>query len=424
MLKHIHITHFYQFLAEAIIIFLLINPFTYGYYATSHYLGYILIAIIVGACFYLLEKYNRSIGYFLLILPLSALLFYVFEFPIGLVILFPLVFLWRFGGIRSYKNPAQEEIHLHMLDQQYNREMFYLHATIIIGVFDAVYTGQIFVMYYVFLQFMILLAGNLLSHVLLLKKEERKKINFNTFFSIPILMIIGAVIVFFVFDPFRQLVNQMWLGFQSLAISALGGLAWLIGFILPDIERPSMTEEQKDFMIEQQQQDNDPNPFAGIEDEPGIDELTMVIVVTSILIAIVIFFIVRHFKNKREQLTVEADHTVTYHTLDRKEKEKTGFFQRIFSRSARKPTHLVRELVYRFERQAVQNELGRHPFESIDEWVNRLQVDVNTEIYEKVRYGNLEVNQEEIAQLESQLKAIDLKEIKVMLDNKTSQEMK
>ncbi len=45
MIQHQAITFLYQFLAEAIIVFILILPFTFNYYETSHYFGYTLVIL-------------------------------------------------------------------------------------------------------------------------------------------------------------------------------------------------------------------------------------------------------------------------------------------------------------------------------------------------------------------------------------------
>ncbi|PAV27633.1 hypothetical protein CIL05_20950 [Virgibacillus profundi] len=64
-------------------------------------------------------------------------------------------------------------------------------------------------------------------------------------------------------------------------------------------------------------------------------------------------------------------------------------------------------MVYKFERQAIKNNRGRYSFESIEDWFKRLKHDVNIATYQKVRYGDLEVSEQEIDQLGQQLKEIE-----------------
>ncbi|WP_010652014.1 hypothetical protein [Oceanobacillus massiliensis] len=62
----------------------------------------------------------------------------------------------------------------------------------------------------------------------------------------------------------------------------------------------------------------------------------------------------------------------------------------------RQPEHLIRKYVLEFEKEANQNGYGRKKYETIEEWFIRLKLEPDDlELYQKVRYGNQELTNEE-----------------------------
>lgn len=58
--------------------------------------------------------------------------------------------------------------------------------------------------------------------------------------------------------------------------------------------------------------------------------------------------------------------------------------------------HPVRILVHKFERKAFKHQLGRKPTETIEEWLKRIGLNVDVHVYQKVRYGEIEVSNQEV----------------------------
>jgi len=51
------------------------------------------------------------------------------------------------------------------------------------------------------------------------------------------------------------------------------------------------------------------------------------------------------------------------------------------------PTDFVRKIIYQFEGKANKVKLGRIPYETLEEWLNRLGVSSYFNMYQMVRYG-------------------------------------
>lgn len=410
MHRHFVITHCYHFLAEAIVAFIFLNPFTFDYYHTSHYFGYMIIIFVTAFIFYFIEMSKRPIGYCLVVLPITMYLFYAFEFPIGLVIFFPVLFVWRYVSIRLYKSKQTE--HQALTDKvSTNKANLYLHLTIGIAAIAIIYSKEVFVAYYVLLQFFVLMSGYLLSHVIMLNQKERKQVRMNTFSLVPVLMLIGAGLVYLFFDSFRTFMYYIWIGFRTLFVFVIGWGAYLINFLIPKILRSTNDDDNFEGAGGEQGE----NPFKALLPDgyrPGIDESILTFVVTTIAILIVIYFIFRTMKRKPDDISVR-EHSATFQALEREEPEKDGFFNRLFKHRRKTPTHPVRHLIYEFEKKAIQNDWGRYPFESLDEWFERLGVDMKIETYQKVRYGDLEVTQNEVDDLRKQLNEIDFEKLKL-----------
>ena len=61
-------------------------------------------------------------------------------------------------------------------------------------------------------------------------------------------------------------------------------------------------------------------------------------------------------------------------------------------------------MVYDFEQKAAKSHKGRQPFESLEEWFERVDLDSNLSIYQKVRYGNDKITDQELKLLQAQLR--------------------
>lgn len=65
--------------------------------------------------------------------------------------------------------------------------------------------------------------------------------------------------------------------------------------------------------------------------------------------------------------------------------------------------HPARKAVLHFEEFAKKQGLGRHSSETIEEWLTRIEVNTDIGIYQRVRYGDMEISEEELQQLKDEL---------------------
>lgn len=80
-IKNMNINIAYHFMAEAMIIFLIAIPFTYGEYHQVPYWGY--LGMTFGMCFIysLYTTGEKSLGWYIATVPVFIVLFFVADYP-------------------------------------------------------------------------------------------------------------------------------------------------------------------------------------------------------------------------------------------------------------------------------------------------------------------------------------------------------
>src|SRR5699024_6894896 len=122
-----------------------------------------------------------------------------------------------------------------------------------------------------------------------------------------------------------------------------------------------------------------------------------------VLIIIIAFIIIRLFRYRLLKRKIERNTpSLSYEKVINDHGEK-GLIKRIFGKP---PEHQVRKIIYRFEREAWKLKVGRHPYETLEEWLNRIDAPIDYGIYEKLRYGKKDVSKEEVDSLDHHLRAI------------------
>ena len=108
-----------------------------------------------------------------------------------------------------------------------------------------------------------------------------------------------------------------------------------------------------------------------------------------------------------EEEMEEIEDEITYEQLTDQDvfnkKQKKRALRRLFEKSM----HPARKIVLHFEKQAKKNGYGRNKTETIEEWLRRLKISTDFLVYQKVRYGELDVSDEEIQGLKNELTEIE-----------------
>jgi len=68
--------------------------------------------------------------------------------------------------------------------------------------------------------------------------------------------------------------------------------------------------------------------------------------------------------------------------------------------------HPVRKMVHEFERQTMKHKIGRKKSETLNEWFERIGLGVSVNVYQKVRYGNMDVTDREMELLRLELERV------------------
>lgn len=389
--KHLNITYAYHFMSEAIIFFLIITPVLYLHYRFIPYYSYIIIAILLCMVSIFLSKQRVSYQLYLLIaLPLLAV-FYLFDYPHIVNVVITGVLIWRYINIRSRS----------MVDL--NRENGYLILTLILTALAIMIVGDSQIIIYACLQVTMLIFGNILSHLAVLNKQDRHVFRWKTSTLILLPLTVGTILFIPLYHSGHLILFKLWDGF-SLLIFILASTVGKILQLFENGQDGSELDEIEDGMpfIEDDQ-------FNKNETESLIEVVAPYIFIAVILILMIIFVIFvfklsKRFKQRKSPAFAVS--VATYDQIDEKERGIQSVFASIKQKFSR-PAHPVRRYVYDFERKMSHTDNHRRPFETVEEWLTRIGLDDDLTTYQKVRYGEEEVPDEDIKQLKNHLIALE-----------------
>lgn len=395
----------YHFLAEAFLAFILLYPITFRYFSHIHYVYYFVIVLLLAGLFFIFIKYQVSTLLYITMLPLAFLLFYFADFPFALMVIFPIVFLWRFMSILRYERSVTDQASL-LYRQTINHANKYLKIALVASAIGVVYSKEALVVWFVLALIVVLYVGYFLSHVSMMQQKERQSINFRPLTFIPLVFIFGISFVLIFMAPFRQLMKKIYMFLVTGAIYLFSGVIALLEFIVP--ERLKNRGETEGGTVSGGETWDESNQF---KYHAGIDEKYLTIGMTIILLIVISYIIYRLYHQKRDKVYGRTETETEFVPMHEEEEEKS-FFEKIFSSFQWEKRHPVRELIFAFEKDAKKHEVGRRSYESIDEWLHRIEVELEIETYQKVRYGLQNVSDDDVKKLEQQLRGINFKEIK------------
>lgn len=151
-----------------------------------------------------------------------------------------------------------------------------------------------------------------------------------------------------------------------------------------------------------------------IEFKEGTSNFDPALIASIIFIlglTILFYYIYKRHKKRNTEMTIALK---GFSSENFSTTENELFLKRIKTAT---PKNSIRKEVFAFERLAQKHKVGRLPFESLSEWMRRIEImdceDINT-IYEKVRYGHNSYSESEERLLKEklQLKKREIKERK------------
>lgn len=354
---------------------------------TSPYIIYTGIIIGTGLLFTYIARKSITYSFYYLTAPFLMVLFYLCKFPIVLSIIIPILLIWRYIRIRELANE--------------NQEVKYLKVTFLLSVLIFLVTKEVGVLLFTLLQLTILFVGYTSSHFTQIPTNQRKGLNVKLSVYFLFTFSVSAAVIYFVFDYARFFIFKSWDILSGLLIGVLGFLTQVLNFInLPDYDPPLIQEET---VIEGEE--NVQDLIQGSHSPLIVDHtITFLIITALVIVCFIIYLVYRTYKSK---FTVESGSRtkkshVTYEKSGNKSSGKS-LSRRLFKKKSNKHLHPVRKLVYHFEQEAEKVSKGRRPSETIEEWFSRINIAIDFNAYEKVRYGEYDTNKKEVEKLRKNL---------------------
>lgn len=387
VVKHQHITNTYHFISEGIIIYLAVIPFLFYYFETVP--GWIYIALIlgIGLAFLVCTKFTTSHLPAIIAIPIIILLFILVGYSYTVSVVFTGLLIWRYITIRT--------------KTLLNNEATYLVITFALTIIGLLVIRDLEIIVFLIIQIFTIFLGFTISNLVMIKKEERNAFNRTIWLTWSGLFLLITFVVYYLSNTATKMMGAVWDIFGRALTVVVGVVAKGLEFL------------QFDLLVEKSQPSGDvPEEIGSSQEEMPINTYEsgnfnlFLFIVTLVIIALFILIIYRKLKHKADIVEQsEQEQTNKVEQLDKRRQ----FFRRIVNRRKDKLDHPVRKLMYQLEKRAAKHQLGRRSYESIEEWFTRIGVEGDSIVYQKVRYGQLDVTVEEVEQLKAVLRLLEQK---------------
>lgn len=368
------------FLSEVLLIFLITLPNLNGYFHGIPYWSYFSLACFICIAFSIYATYLSRLLPYLLTLPFLFTVFYVFGYPLFLSFLYTGLFTWRYLVIQKRATG--------------NHEMNYLIFTIILAVPLFLFIKDYRILVCVILQLLIILSGHFSAHAVMIPKVQRKQIPVTVGIYFITLLGLGALILYLLQFAVFKVAGSL-LDFTFLILGKFVGLFEFLEDIPPRGSHAEVLQEVEGDEKEELGVSFLEEIAAFVVGYTGLTIVIAICIITALLFLLLKkpWYFSRMGTSRAESYIqsiekVSPDNLVTFN------------LKNYFS----KPKHPARKMVYDFERKAAKSHKGREPFESLEEWFERIGLESNLSIYQKVRYGNDEITDQELSVLQAQLR--------------------
>lgn len=387
------ITYSYHFLSETLITFLAIIPILHVYFHHVPYVAFFLVMISFTLLFALLTRWTSHYGPYLFVTPLMFVAFYWLNFHWILSALLAVFFIWRYIQVRS--------------EQHNHREQIYIRWALVFAVISAFIVDDKKLIGYLFVLFLVLIVGYLSRHLMSVSRNNQQSFNHMLWIYLIGSMTIGTGIIYFLFPAVRLLIGTVWRGFiyaillfGSQGVKLLASIKWFDGAFDPEDLPPQDMDGADDSHSEK------------IDTvDTSIFEFVVKTFLWAIIVAIVGYLLWRAYKLYQHRFTslktLEGPATISHKSLEATNRNRGGIISQILDRFRQTPRHPIRKLVYDFERKVSGTAFARKSHETVEDWLERLQINSELKIYQQVRYGELEVPEQAIEQLQMELKNIE-----------------
>lgn len=342
-----------------------------------------MIATCVTIVFSFYEKFTSGYKWYFITAPIIFVLFYLFGFPNLVSIFYTMLLTWRYPILKQ--------------KQLSDRERVYIVLTAILAAFLFLLTRDYRLVIFTILQFTILIFGHISSHAAIIHKERLKQFQLNVILYYTAFLSLGAlmsgILIFIGKKAWEGLIYVISFDSKEL-IEFLSFLDFDFKFKEPEYE-PSFSDEQ--ILVKTE---NETSIFSFVN-----ETIANYIGISILIIASILFLVFLGIKIRNSLKPLDSKDLTeikSYATVNEKLINNMTA-QSIFNSFFKKPSHPVRKMVYLFEREALKRKKGRKYFETLEEWLKRIGMSSNISIYQKVRYGQTDVTDEEVKVLQAQL---------------------
>jgi hypothetical protein len=310
----------------------------------------------------------------------------MFNYPVFLNIFFSLLFIVRYIQIRN--------------ELVTNKELKYLISTTFLSIFMYLITKEEVSIIFLVLQFFVLVFGYIASHVALIDKEIKLKINYKLGFYFIILISLGSFISYWIMT--QSFLVKLWNKFIYITFSFVGRILYFFQFIEDfDTQR---AQNSKGNGIGEGKLEKSNSAFESI----GIT-LGIYVLIGVIIILFGVYKLYKLYKKDYSPLNIEENKKVNKdYVIKNINQNNTSINRKRPMHFMQYKKHPARKLVHNFEKAAKKNNYGRLQFETLEDWLLRLGVNYNFHVYQKIRYGNIDVSKDEIEKLRKELSVIQI----------------
>lgn len=383
---YLPIVRTYQFVSETIFFYFLLVPFYYFIKDDLPFWSYIVTIITTLVVLQVLLRFTNSFLPFFIYTPLCIVaLVWGLGYPLYVGIAIASFFTWRFI--------------VHQQEEGMDHEYGILLATLFIFILESliIKDGHFYAM--VVLQFTVLIFGYLLSHVASVKVSSSKQKPYKLIAYLFTAFITITFAFFFLYDSVVAIIGKI----GSIILMQVAKIVGLIKIDGDSVEFP-VQEELEYNMGDEERDVKELAPQA----KEVIGAESFMFWLSLIIIGIIAFLIFRkYYKQKINKVNSENEDT-SIEMTKWKEEGSNNVREKISKFFRKKPDNYIRQLFYDFERFAHKQGYGREHYETIEDWFERLGMsNENVDLYQKVRYGEASLSEQDAMKFKSELK--DLK---------------
>ncbi|WP_284141158.1 hypothetical protein [Virgibacillus sp. LDC-1] len=387
-LKQPMITRAYHFISEMIIIFLCFLPILHYGYQWIPFWSYLFCLVGIMIIYSLYSTYFDTYAIYIVTTPVIMLCFYFLSYPLLWSIVFPILFTWRFIKLRNEAYLENEMLYIKIIFCEAIILLMWLQYMEI-----AIFTG---------LTLILLVSGYWGGHIKADRSTKEQLLSTRIGWLILLILSVVGGLFLFLYGFGVPIIDKALEGF-IMVIAWIASIPFRIldafGIELKPLKEPEIPIESSnaDQITEEM-----------IMNENASDKGNWLDFFYATLLGLIIVFLLfsvvkavrKRFRSER--LAAEGGVIVTYEAeaTSTSAKKRNGRLKKLWEQYR---IHPVRKMIVDFERKAINHRRGRKAYETLEEWFNRIGVSIDTDTYQKVRYGEKDVSKAEMTALKKQL---------------------